>query len=324
MVLKSRPFGDLLLLSAGLGSAGWIFFILGSLFYVRRCVHTSAVKRMWGAAWSCLWRGSFSENKQSAGGEFSDAEIEDVRMTARLIPIFACLIPLYLGQVQVLTTLRTMGEKLVRPRSFGIHLFMPAELLLLFEPGTSLLVSLFLNYLLYPFLHKTRPRWMPSHLTRLTAGSVLVTLGFAVSFFIQRLLMTSSSSRNNYSIFILAFPVVLFSAGQTLITSSGFELSYAYAPASMWSVSISLFSLIYSLGSLVSVLLIYCMQGQLDRRIKRLDLYFAISAGLCLLSVIGLCCLRSFHARTREMRIERDIERRALEIALRRISVVAK
>ena len=339
VVYQSHPFRYLLLLAAILGVVGWLAFLVGSLFYVKRCVHTNSVKRMWHAAWACLSRFSFDlvVKPEQEGGNFSESEIEDVRIVARLVPIFACLIPLYLGQVQVLTTLRTMGLKLARPRSFGIHSYLPAEILLVFEPATALLLSLFLNYLLYPALQKRQ--LMPSHLARLMAGGGLVFVGFLASLAIQKFLMAADSETlvfETYSIFILVGPVVLFSAGQSLITSSGFELSYAYAPESMWSVSISLFSVIYALGSLLSVLLFYLAKPWLDSpteslletrslsstddpRISiRLDVYFAVAAALCLLSLIGLTCLQGFHGRTRAMRIERDVEKRALQIALKR------
>ena len=340
LVFRSFPFRYLLLLSASLGTLGWVAFLIGSMFYVKRCVHTTSVKRMWLAAWCCFLRMSFDANRESQGGAFTDSEIEDVRIASRLLPIFACLIPLYLGQVQVLTTLRSLGDKLRRPSNFGIRAYMPSEILLVFEPGTSLLLSLSLNYALYPCLR--RRQWMPSHLARLVTGAACITLGFVAALWLSRTLMEAGSEEYvslNYSIFVLVGPVVLFSAGQTLVTSSGFEMSYAFAPESMWSVSISLYSLIYAMGSVLSVLLFSLMSPLLDeedRRKKsiwemrsgtspiktRFDIYFSICAGLCFLSLVSLVALRSFHARTREMRIERDVEKRAIEIALKRISTL--
>lgn len=330
----TKRFSPLLFSVAGLALLGWVSFVAGSWLYVNRCVHAQTAQRTVSLMWNCVKRFSFEKNRTSNGGAFKDSLVDDVRLLFRLLPVFVCLIPCYLGQLQVTTTLRSIGYKLMRPEWGANKERVPIELLLVTEPVTMILLSCLLNEVVFPFLQARRR--LPTHLTRLTIAAGLVALGFVLAFVLQRVIMTAGTEvevLESVSMFYLIGPLMLFAAGQSLITSSGLELSYSHAPEALRAVSVSLFSTIYSLGSVVAVGLFGAMRGSLDeagRRgfarvasdshglTSRFDIYFAICAGLCLLGMAGLVALRRFHAATREMKIERAVERRAVEIALRR------
>ena len=338
VVYTTMEYSYVLLISAGTGMLGWLTFLVGSRLYVDRCVHTDKALRVLSLVWSCVRKRSFDQNRASQGGAYSESLVDDVVILARLVPIFSCLIPLYLGQLQVLTTVRTLGYKLARPKGFfGKH--MPGEALLLIEPVTAVALTFVLGSLVYPALQ--RGRQMPTHLTRLTAGAVCICVGFISMFGIHSWLRDYGSEQEVFesiSIFVLVGPLVLFAAGQVLVSNSGYELSYSHAPESLKSVSVSTFSLVYSLGSIVSLVLFTALQSSIDEPGRlvyggrsyihpiatRFDIYFAICGGLCMLSIVGLVLLRRFYEKTRFIKINRDVERRALEIALKRVRAMTE
>jgi dipeptide/tripeptide permease len=327
-----------LLSSASVALLGWLIFLTGSGLYVKRCVHTQTAMNTISLIWSCIGKRSFDQNRISKGGKYSDSLVDDVVILARLVPVFACLIPLYLGQLQILTTFRTLGYRLKRPQNF-FNRSLPTEILLLSEPVTAIILSLVLDSFVYPVLK--RHRQIPTHLTRLTIGGLLICLGFLGALGLQVWLVNYGSEMEVYeevSVFIEIGPLVFFAAGQVMITSSGFELSYSHAPESLRSVSVSTFSFIYSMGSVLSLVLFGVLGPLIDdpshdraagRSVlhpiqSRLDIYFGVCAGLCMLSIIGLVLLRRFYERTRAMRIERDVEKRAFEIAKLRVRAMTE
>ena len=316
-------FSNVLLASAILGVFGWIAFLFGARLYTQRCMHTHTARRFFSLLWDCVRNRSLQKNAQSKGGSYPDSLVRDTGLVARLIPVFLCLIPLYLGQLQIFTTVRTMGIRMSRPSFVGR--VMPPELFLTIEPLTVIVVSAILNEFMYPALRKRN--LMPSHITRLTAAAGSIMIGFIACLVIASIERTQGEPQ---SIFALVAPLVMFAIGQLLITSSGLELSYSYAPDSLKSVSAALFAGIYATGSLLSVGIFGSLRSLLDvvtpvdgeALYPRFDIYFSICAGLCLVSLVSLILLRSFHARTRQMKIERDVDQRALEIALARFKAL--
>ena len=317
------------------GLLGYLLFLAGSGLYVKRCVHSSTALRTIRLICQCALRFSFDKNRRSNGGNFDDELVDDVRIFYRLVPVFLCLIPLYLGQLQVFTTFRTLGYKLLRPESFFNKTSMPPEIILVVDPITAILCSLLLDQLVFPLL--SNRRLMCTHLTRLTIGAVCVALGFFVSFALQRVLMTQYASeldlRFGVSIFYLVPQLVLFSVGQFLIVSSGYALAYTHAPDSIRAVSVSVFSMIYSTGSILSIIVFACMRPWLDEAGRsvwegsstdhsiesRLDVYFLLIGCMSTLSVVGLVSLRKFYEKTRLMRIDREVEKKAIRLVLDRI-----
>ena len=328
-------YGYVLLACAAAGCLGYIVFLAGTSTYVKRCVHSSQALSTLKLIAHVAWRRSFSKNRASNGGQFSDELVDDVCIFYRLLPVFICLIPLYLGQLQAFTTLRSMGYKLLRPGEFLERQKMPAELILLVEPVTAVLASVLFDQVLFPWLTRQKKMW--THLTRLTVGAVLISLGFFTAFALQRFMMEYSELelKNSLTIFCLVPQLVLFALGQFLIVSSGYALAYTHAPDSIKAVSVSVFSLIYSFGSVLSVCIFAAMRSWLDEPDRkawdgsfvdesitaRFDVYYLIVASLCCCAVFGLVSLRRFYSDTRDMKIEREIEQKALQLVLVRLEL---
>ena len=338
IIYSSVAYRYVLLSSAAMGLVGWVAFLAGSGLYVNRCVHTPVAVETVSLVWDCVRKRSFDRNRISHGGNYRDSLVDDVVILARLLPVFACLIPLYSGQLQVFTTFRSLGYKLHRPANFFSR-SMPAELMMLTEPLTAILLSLVLDSFVWPML-QARKR-MPTHLTRLTIGATCIAAGFVSAFALHRHMMASGSELHVFgsvSIFLELPALILFSAGQVLITSSGLELSYSHAPETLRSVSVSMFSLIYALGSILAVILFASLRGVIDEPSRRLakgkseshgiqsrfDIYFGICAILSVGSIVGLLALRRFYAKSRQIFIDRDVDRRAMEIALRRVRALSE
>jgi hypothetical protein len=328
-------FYTVLLSAAVLAGAGWICFLSGTWLYVDRCIHPSSTLRIFSLAWDCIKQRSFDKNI----GKYSDKMVRDVRLVARLIPIFLFLIPLYSGQLQSLTTLRNMEKHMSGPRVSGAGTdgnagsFFCYELLLIAEPVTMIVVSLLLNEIIFPLLKRwRRGGLMITHLSRFVIASGFIAIGFIVCLLLQRRIVTSELEKPmRPSVFLTLIPIVLFAIGQLLVTSSGLELSWSHAPNSLRSVSVAIFSSIYALGSWISLALFGAFKTFLNNdSVKQsgvfeskpssgLEIYYGVCAGLAGLSLVGLLCMRGFYERTRQMKIERDIEERAIEIALARL-----
>jgi dipeptide/tripeptide permease len=324
-------FYTVLLSAAVMAGAGWICFLSGSWLYVERCIHPSSTIQIFSLAWDCIKQRSFEKN---IGNRYSEKLVRDLRLVARLIPIFLLLLPLYSGQLQSLTTLREMEKSMSAPRVHNEGGFFCYEFLLIAEPITMIIVSLLLNEVIFPLLKRWRKGLMITHLTRLVVASAFIGIGFIICLLLQRKVVASfeaGPSAERPSVMLTLIPIVLFATGQVLVTSSGLELSWSHAPNALRSVSVALFSSIYALGSWISLALFGAFKTYLNQDSgvfakanpsSGVLVYYGVCAGLAGLSLVGLLCMRGFYERTRLMKIDRDIEERAIEIALARLCSV--
>ena len=339
IVYASYDLKTVVLSTAIVGAIGYAVFLSGSLLYVKRCVHSSTFMRSFGLVWDCIKSRSFDDNKLSNGGKYEDKLIDDFRLMARLLPIFASLIPLYSGQLQVLTTFRSLGYRLWRPTNFIVsdssQSLLPQEILLLVEPVCAVVLSLILNQILWPICKRFNSN-LPTHLTRLMLGAFLIAAGFFASYGFSRYLMSFDSEltiKDQVSIFNLVPMLVLFSFGQSLIMSSGYELSYSHSPSAFKNVSVSLFLVIYSIGSIFALCEFAGFKSLLDEPNRsrlveeavsnplaaRFDVYFLLNGCFSLVSLIALMCLRNYYNATRAMKIDHDLRDKMMSIALRRV-----
>ena len=338
IVYASYGLKTVVLSTAIVGGIGYFAFLSGSLLYVKRCVHSSTFTRNFGLVWDCIKSRSYEQNKLSNGGKYEDKLVNDLRLMARLLPIFAALFPLYVGQLQVLTTFRSLGYRLWRPTNFfvlGDNLSspLPQEVLLLVEPVCAVLLSLILNQVLWPICKRLGSN-LPTHLTRLSLGAFLIAAGFFASYGFARYLMSYSSEleiKEQVSIFNLVPMLVLFSFGQSLIMSSGYELSYSHSPSSLKNTSVSLFLVIYSVGSIFALCEFAGFRSIIDEPNRallgdndnplaaRFDVYFLLNGCFSLVSLVALVCLRNYYNTTRAMKIDCDLRDKMMSIALRRV-----
>jgi dipeptide/tripeptide permease len=331
IVLSLYNFKTVLMATAIMAGIGYISFISGSWTYVKRCAH--GVSNL-GLVWDCLWARSFEKNKVSNGGKYSDKLVDDLAMMLRLVPIFGALIPLYIGQLQVLTTFRTIGYRLWMPINVLNGKSLPQEILLFVEPATAFLLSFVLDGCIWPLYHRFG-RSVPTHLTRLTIGGISIAIGFFASFGFYRYFQQLSEIdvKSTLSIYYLFPMLVLFAIGQTLIMSSGYQMSYTIVPERMKGFSVSLFLLTYALGSLLAMgefagfKLLIDEPGRLvadglrlsSPTESRFDLYFLMNGCLSIASVLCLVLLRNYYSKSRQMKIEADLRQRMIDIAVRRV-----
>jgi len=338
IVYASYGLNTVVLSTAIVGGIGYFSFLSGSLLYVKRCVHSSSFLRNFALVWDCLKSRSFESNKLSNGGKYEDKLVDELRLMVRLLPIFAALIPLYGGQMQVLTTFRSLGYRLKRPTNFFVSddkYLLPQEVLLLVEPVCAVILSLLLNQIIWPICKRFNAN-LPTHLTRLSFAALMIAAGFFASYGFSRYLMSFDAEitiRDEVSIFNLVPMLVLFSIGQSLIMSSGYELSYSHSPSSMKNVSVSLFLVIYSIGSIFALCEFAGFQSIIDEPGRsavngisidsplgaRFDVYFLVNGCFSLVSFISLICLRKYYNHTRAMKIDSEVRDKMMSIALRRV-----
>lgn len=341
IVYASYDLKTVVLSTAIVAGAGYFTFLSGSLLYVKRCVHSSSFMRNFVLVWDCIKSRSFEKNKVSFGGKYSDKLVDDVRLMARLLPIFASLIPLYAGQLQVLTTFRSLGYRLKRPSNFfvsDVSSLLPQEILLLVEPVCAIVLSILLNQIIWPLCKRFNSN-LPTHLVRLCIGAGFISIGFFASYGFARYLMSFSKEidvQDQVCIFNLIPMLVAFSIGQYLIMSSGYELSYSHSP--MKGVSVSLFLMIYSIGSIFALFGFLGFQSLIDEPGRtpaqglydfaplssRFDLYFLMNGCFSLGSLVSLICLGKHYARTRLMKIEQDLKDKMLTVVYRNSSATQR
>jgi len=333
IVLSMYDFKTVLLATAIVGGIGYIAFLSGSWMFVKRCVHSSSFFQTFNLAWDCLKNRSFEKNKRSNGGIYSDKLVDDLSMMLRLVPIFAVLIPLYIGQLQVLTTFRTLGYRLWRPQNFLNGKPMPQEVLLFVEPITAGLLSFILDQIVWPMYH--RFGWsVPTHLSRMCIGGFSIATGFFASYGFYRYFMmgmTEVDIKASVSIFNLVPMLALFAIGQSLIVSSGYQMSFSVASDRIKGVSVSLFLVVYAIGSVIASIQYEGFKSMIDEpnrevsdglsmtnaATSRFDIYFFVNGCLSIGSVIGLVLLRNYYARTRQMKIDAEVREKIMDIAVR-------
>ncbi|KAF4682612.1 hypothetical protein FOZ62_024853, partial [Perkinsus olseni] len=95
-------------------------FVIGDLMnrYVKVKPQGSAVLQVIKVAIFSLARCSLEKNKESNGGRFKDAYIEDTRIFFYLLPLFALIVPFNMAHNNMSTTFLTQASKMDR-RTFG-------------------------------------------------------------------------------------------------------------------------------------------------------------------------------------------------------------
>jgi dipeptide/tripeptide permease len=339
IVLSLYDFKTVIIATAAIAGVGYMTFMAGSWTFVKRCAHASSTNFQ--LVWDVVKARSFEKNKLSNGGSYPDRVVDDLLAMLRLVPIFAALIPLYIGQIQVLTTFRTIGYRLWMPTNLLNGKRLPQEILLFVEPFTAVVFSLVLDGIIWPAYHRFG-KGLPTHLTRLTVGGISIAIGFFASYGFYRYYWFDSGLseievKATVSIFNLVPMLVLFAIGQSLIMSSGYQMSYTVVPERLRGFSVSVFLVVYAMGSILATCEFSGLQSLIDEPGKffgdekgtgvtsssdappRFDLYFLINGCLSIGSVVCLVLLRNYYAKTRQMKIDSDLRQRMLDIAVRRI-----
>ncbi|KAL0410685.1 UNVERIFIED_CONTAM: protein NRT1/ PTR FAMILY 6.2 [Sesamum latifolium] len=235
----------------------------------------------------------------------SVTRVEEVKMMARLLPIWATTIIFWTTYAQMITF--SVEQASTMNRSVG-NFQIPAGSLTVFFVAAILITLAVYDRLIMPLWKKWKGKPGFSSLQRIAIGLVLSTLGMGVAALaeMKRLSVAKSVSRTSsnlpISVFLLIPQFFLVGAGEAFIYTGQLDFFITQSPKGMKTMSTGLFLTTLSLGFFVSSFLVSVIkkvtssnggQGWLADNINygRLDCFYWLLAVLGLINlVIYLIC----------------------------------
>ncbi|KAG6389299.1 hypothetical protein SASPL_150766 [Salvia splendens] len=235
----------------------------------------------------------------------SVTKVEEVKMMARLLPIWATTIIFWTTYAQMITF--SVEQASTMDRSIG-SFQIPAGSLTVFFVAAILLTLAVYDRLIMPLWKKWRGKPGFSSLQRIAIGLVLSTIGMGVAAAaeMKRLSVAKSFSRAStalpISVFLLIPQFFLVGAGEAFIYTGQLDFFITQSPKGMKTMSTGLFLTTLSLGFFVSSFLVSVVkkvtssnggQGWLADNINygRLDCFYGLLAILGIVNlVIYLIC----------------------------------
>ncbi|XP_051132123.1 protein NRT1/ PTR FAMILY 6.2-like [Andrographis paniculata] len=236
----------------------------------------------------------------------SVTKVEEVKMMARLLPIWATTIIFWTTYAQMITF--SVEQASTMNRSMG-SFQIPAGSLTVFFVGAILITLAVYDRLIMPLWNKWKGKQGFSSLQRIAIGLILSTIGMAAAaaaemkrLSVARSATNASSSSLPISVFLLIPQFFLVGSGEAFIYTGQLDFFITQSPKGMKTMSTGLFLTTLSLGFFVSSFLVSVVkkvtsggggEGWLADNINhgRLDLFYWLLAVLGLVNlVIYLIC----------------------------------
>lgn len=232
-------------------------------------------------------------------------QVEEVKMMARLLPVWATTIIFWTTYAQMITF--SVEQASTMNRSMG-SFTIPAGSLTVFFVGAILLTLAVYDRVIMPLWNKWKGKPGFTSLQKITIGLVLSTIGMAAAALVEakRLSVAKSTNRASYdvpiSVFLLIPQFFLVGAGEAFIYTGQLDFFITGSPKGMKTMSTGLFLTTLSLGFFVSSFLVSVVkkvtsssggQGWLADNINygRLDLFYWLLAVLGFINlVVYLIC----------------------------------
>ncbi|XP_019189635.1 PREDICTED: protein NRT1/ PTR FAMILY 6.2-like [Ipomoea nil] len=248
--------------------------------------------------------------------------VEEVKMMARLLPIWATTIIFWTTYAQMITY--SVIQATTMDRSMG-SFKIPAGSLTVFFVAAILITLALYDRIVMPLWKKWKGTPGFTNLQRIALGLVLSTVGMAVSALIEkkRLAAANSEGRHNstltMSVFYLIPQFFLVGSGEAFMYTGQLDFFLTQSPKSMKTMSTGLFLTTLSLGFFVSSFLVSVVkkvtsashggQDWLADNINygRLDLFYWLLAGLGVINfVVYLICSIWFKPRKNKSAVEME------------------
>lgn len=189
-----------------------------------------------------------------ARGHVDEQEFVDVRAVVRLLPLFLMLPvfwALFDSQGSVWTLQRTHMDNCIGPVDASWRQCLTPEQLGALNPiFVVILVPIFTRYL-FPALRALPWRWThPTPLRRMCVGMQLAAASFVLSALVQR--EVDSAPDGTVSALLQIPQLVIITAAELLVSTTGLEFVYSQAPASMKGSILAMFYLAISLGNVLT------------------------------------------------------------------------
>ncbi|MQL91270.1 hypothetical protein Taro_023879 [Colocasia esculenta] len=250
----------------------------------------------------------------------SVTQVEEVKMMARLLPVWATTIIFWTTYAQMITF--SVEQASTMERWIGGFLI-PAGSLTVFFVGAILITLAFYDRVIMPFWKKWKGKDGFSNLQRIGLGLVLSTVGMAAAALaeVKRLSVARSVGSDTATLPISVFNLIpqffLVGAGEAFIYTGQLDFFITRSPKGMKTMSTGLFLSTLSLGFFVSSFLVSVVKnvtggssgGWLADNINdsRLDRFYWMLTVLCVINLAAfLVC--SFGSRSPPTGQEEDSE----------------
>ncbi|XP_031098103.1 protein NRT1/ PTR FAMILY 6.2 [Ipomoea triloba] len=248
--------------------------------------------------------------------------VEEVKMMARLLPIWATTIIFWTTYAQMITY--SVIQATTMDRSMG-SFKIPAGSLTVFFVAAILITLALYDRLVMPLWKKWKGTPGFTNLQRIALGLVLSTVGMAVSALIERKRLGAAKSEGRHnstltmSVFYLIPQFFLVGSGEAFMYTGQLDFFLTQSPKSMKTMSTGLFLTTLSLGFFVSSFLVSVIkkvtsashggQDWLADNINygRLDLFYGLLAVLGVVNfVVYLICSIWFKPRKNKSAVEME------------------
>ncbi len=207
-----------------------------------------------------------------ARSRFNAEEISAARSVAPILAVFSFIIPFWTLWDQSLSTWVMQGDQMKAFKFMGLNV--GAEQM---QSLNAILVLILLPVMtlgLYPFIEKLGLRVTP--LRRMSAGMVLMTFCFVLVAMFQQQIQNGAQ----LSLKLQAWPYLILTIAEVLVSTTGLEFAYTQAAASMKSAIMGFFLLTTALGNLLIVTITKLGSGHGDESVspERFFLYAGMMA----------------------------------------------
>ncbi|XP_059637978.1 protein NRT1/ PTR FAMILY 6.2 [Cornus florida] len=231
--------------------------------------------------------------------------VEEVKMMARLLPIWATTIIFWTAYAQMITF--SVEQASTMERSIG-HFQIPAGSLSVFFVAAILITLAVYDRLIMPLWKKWKGKPGFTNLQRIAIGLILSTVGMAAAALAERRRLSVAKATGNttatlpISVFLLIPQFFLVGSGEAFIYTGQLDFFINQSPKGMKTMSTGLFLTTLSLGFFVSSFLVSVVKGVTGSNdgqrwladninYGRLDCFYGLLAILSLINfVIYIIC----------------------------------
>lgn len=211
-----------------------------------------------------------------ARGRFSEQEISAARSVAPILAVFSFIVPFWTLWDQSLSTWVMQGEQMKAFKFLGLNV--GAEQMQSLNAILVLILLPILTLGLYPLLEKLGLRVTP--LRRMSSGMILMMFCFVLVALYQQQLEHGTQ----LSLAVQAWPYLILTIAEVLVSATGLEFAYTQAAASMKSAIMGFFLLTTALGNLLIVTVTKLGSGHGDESVSSGRFYFYAA----LMAVVGV------------------------------------
>jgi dipeptide/tripeptide permease len=245
-------------------------------------------------------RNSFDDARESHGGPFEDALVDDCLALLRLLPVLSVVMPLLMAYNQMTTAFLTQGEKM-NSSVFGLH-FAPA-LMQTLDPVAVVIATVLLDSMLFTYLRRINR--MPQVMTRFAIGNFIGGLALMCAFFVE-LAVKAQDEPNTLSIWWQVPQFSLIAVAEIFTISTSYEVAFTLAPTALKTVASACNLIYFAISGIVAGLLFVIFEGWMPDfdendhatyKDAHYDYYFLVLVAVCLVGVVASFLLRPYFTR---------------------------